>query len=96
MHYFGTFISADGFVTTSAQTDPWEHTRKVEKREDSKQCDKQAQTKSQAGFFYELFSPPARNQQPLKFDHTSNVVQKRDSLDPSCNVYHFRPAPTNM
>lgn len=59
MHYFGTFILAKGFVATRAQTDPWEHTGKAAKKVDSKQCDKQAQTKSQAGFFYELFSPPA-------------------------------------
>lgn len=59
MHYFGTFILAEGFVATSAQTDPWEHTGEVAEKVDSKQCDKQAQTKSQAGFFCELFSPPA-------------------------------------
>lgn len=76
MHYFGTFILAEGFVATSSQADPGEYKGKVAGKAGSKQCDKQAQTKSQAGFSYELFSPPVWNQPPLKFDHTWDVVKK--------------------
>lgn len=78
MHYFGTFILAEGFVATSAQRDPWEHTGKVAKKVYSKQCDKQAQTKSQQEFSMSFFSPPAWNQPLLKFDHTWNVVKKME------------------
>lgn len=40
MHYFGTFILAEGFVATSAQADPGEYKGKVAGKAGSKQCDK--------------------------------------------------------